>query len=367
MTKRRGQRTAALRPSCFRLAAAAVFLVVAAAAAGAERRTDRDPVAAVGDQRIEVQTSAGSGSFFYYASRPLGEGLAQPDIEQAVLVLHGVRRNADVYFATAKKAAHAVADASAHTLLIAPQFLAERDVRAHTLPTETLRWSLTGWEGGEAALAPAPLSSFDAIDALLGMLADRRRFPKLSEVVVAGHSGGGQMVQRYAVVGQGEARLVTAGVKVRYVVANPSSYLYFSADRPQPGGTFASPANSSTCANVDQWKYGWGSAPPYAQRDTPAAYETRYLQRDVIYLLGGADTDPNHPALDKSCAGESQGAYRLVRGRNYMAYLQTRHPGFRPVAQEVAGVGHDGERMFTSACGLAALFGDSRSVAACAR
>ena len=160
-------------------------------------------------------------------------------------------------------------------------------------------------------------------------------------------------------VGQGEGRLAAVGVKVRYVVANPSSYLYFSADRPQPAGGFA-PADADACPGVDQWKYGWTGAPAYAAQLSAPAYEARYLERDVVYLLGAQDTDPRHPALDKTCAGEAQGPHRLARGLSYAAYLRWRHPGFAPVVRVVPGVGHDGERMLGSACGVAALFGDPR-------
>jgi pimeloyl-ACP methyl ester carboxylesterase len=333
-------------------------------AAAAEEAPNRRPVKAVGDQRLPVQVAAGAGTLVLYASRPLNDGAVQADVDRAVIVLHGRLRDADVYWRSAQKAALAAPEASRHTLLIVPQFLAERDVVAHALPADTLRWSPTGWEGGDAAVAPAPISSFDALDAVLGVLADGRRFPKLAQVVVAGHSGGGQVAQRYAVVGQGEAALAARGVKLRYVVANPSSYLYFSAERPGAGGTFALPA-AGACARFDDWKYGWNGAPEYARQSTPAVYESRYVKRDVVYLLGSADIDPQQPALDTSCAGEAQGPYRLARGLSYVAYLRARHPDLAQRVLEVPGVGHDGDRMLGSACGLTALFDDPRSVAAC--
>jgi trehalose 6-phosphate synthase len=59
-----------------------------------------------------------------------------------------------------------------------------------------------------------------------------RFFPDLKTVVLAGHSGGGQLVHRYAVVGKAPAALASAGIHLRYVVANPSSYVYFSDARP---------------------------------------------------------------------------------------------------------------------------------------
>ncbi len=268
---------------------------------------NRKPVRAVGDQRIEVRSGAGAGALHFYASRPLGDGAVQADVDRVVLVFHGRLRDANVYWRSALKAAQAAPQASKHTLLIVPQFLAERDVVAHGLPPDTLRWSLEGWEGGDAAKGPAPISSFEAVDALLAMLADRDRFPNLKHVVLAGHSGGGQVVQRYAVVGQGETALAARGIAVRYVVANPSSYLYFSPDRPQSDGSFSPPSAAASCPRFDRWKYGWTGAPPYAQRLSGADYESRYVKRDVVYLLGANDTDPQFPSLDKSCSGEAEG------------------------------------------------------------
>jgi pimeloyl-ACP methyl ester carboxylesterase len=322
------------------------------------------PVRAVGDQKLQVRTAAGAGTILFYASRPLGNGAVQADVDRVVLVFHGRLRDADVYWRSAQKAAQAAPEASRHTLLIVPQFLAERDLVAHGLPPETLHWSLEGWEGGDAAKGPAPISSFEAVDALLALVADPTRFPNLKHVVLAGHSGGGQVVQRYAVVGQGEAALAARGIAVRYVVANPSSYLYFSADRPQGDGRFAPPA-AAACPGYNQWKYGWENAPPYARRRSDADYESRYVNRDVVYLLGSNDTDPQFPSLDKSCSGEAEGAYRLVRGHNYLSYLRLRHPELTQVSHDVPGIGHDGDRMLGSACGIAALFDDPQGKASC--
>jgi len=115
-----------------------------------------------------------------------------PDIMRAVLVLHGRLRNADIYYGSAMTAKAA---AGKSAIVIVPQFLAGIDIEAHGLPADTLRWTLEGWEGGEDAIAPSSTSSFEALDAILDRLADRRLFPNLKEVVVAGHSGGAQVVQ----------------------------------------------------------------------------------------------------------------------------------------------------------------------------
>src|SRR5262245_216243 len=319
-----------------------------------ESAPHRLSVRVVADQRLEVKTPSSSGMLPLYLSREWNE--PQPDVTRAVIIFHGRLRDANVYYRSAREALAAAGGIASTTLLIVPQFLAEADVTAHGLAQNILRWRWGSWMAGEPARAPAAISSFAAVDAVLLRLAERGVFPNLAHVVLAGHSGGAQLVQRYAVVGRADRVLLNAGFKVRYVVANPSSYLYFNNDRPTPEGGFAS-FKSASCPNFNRWKYGWPGAPVYAQESSPAAYEKSYAQRDVVYLLGTADTDPNHPSLDKSCAGEAEGPSRYARGLAYVRYLRMRHPeGLNHQIWEVSGVGHDGDKMLTSPCGLAALF-----------
>lgn len=321
----------------------------------ADESSPKAPVKVVADGRLPVTTAAGSGDLALYVSRDWSR--PQPGVTRAVIVIHGRLRNADVYRASAEKALAAAGEAGQASILVVPQFLSETDAKAHGLPAETLRWGTTGWEGGADAKGPAPISAFAGLDAILARLSDRAVFPDLKTIVVAGHSGGGQVVQRYAILGQGEAAPIAAGIAVRYVVANPSTYAYFSPDRPDGKGGFGPFAGAAACPKFDRWKYGMADLPSYAGAATPDALERAYVVRDVTYLLGTDDTDPNHPALDKTCMAEAQGPYRLARGEAYVQYLRLRHPdGFRQRLLLVRGVGHDGDRMLTSPCGLAALF-----------
>jgi pimeloyl-ACP methyl ester carboxylesterase len=328
-----------------RLAAIALALVSSHAFAADEDAPNRKPVRAVADARLSV---GGQGMLPLYLSSDWSMPL--PAVSRAIIVLHGRLRNADEYYISAHTAQVAAGDDGKSALMIVPQFLAEIDIDAHKLPADMLRWSLEGWEGGDAALAPNPVSSFEALDAILAKLSDRRIFPNLKQVVVAGHSGGGQVAQRYAIAGKGEAALSRQHIEIRYVVANPSSYAYFNAERPAP-------KIAASCPGFNNWKYGMDGRPPYLANVTPAALEQRYVEREVIYLLGTLDTNPKHPALDKSCMAEAQGPYRYARGHAYadaMAKRDRGTPNHR--VWDVAGVGHDGDKMLTSKCGLAALF-----------
>ena len=333
-----------------------LLLLLALTAPLAAQTTDRTsaaaPVKSIAPARIHVDKGAATATLPLYVSADWSR--PQPAITRAVLVFHGKLRNADDYNLSGQ-AAIKTAHAEATTLLITPQFLAQGDVDAFHLAPDTLRWSPEAWMGGDDATAPAAISSFDAIDAILAHLADRRLFPNLTTVVLAGHSGGAQVVQRYAIVGKAPERLAVSGIGIRYVVANPSSYLYFSPDRPLDDGTFAPP--KKTCyGKYNHWKYGTEDPPPYVGNASFANLETRFITRDVIYLLGTKDTDPNHPALDKTCSAEDEGPYRYARGRDYYRYLAGRHPALTQRLWDVEGVGHDGDKMFNSPCGLAAIF-----------
>ena len=331
-----------------------LFSVVLLALAGAvTAESQRTPVDHVAHSSLRVTTSAGTGLLPIYLSSDLSK--PQPGVTRVIVIFHGKGRNAEGYFRSTNDAVESAGkEGRGGTIVIAPQFLIEEDVEAHHLDPNVLRWHHERWEGGENAVGPVPISSFDAIDAVLAQLADRSRFPDLVQVVLAGHSGGGQILQRYAVVGRGEAVLAKAGVRVRYVVANPSSYVYFSEDRPVSSGAFA--PYSGPCKSFNRWKYGLQAPPPYVGQ-AAADIEENYSRRDVIYLLGTADTDPHHPDLDVSCEAEAEGPYRLARGEAYFAYLKSRHAAaFSQRLWKVPGVAHDERGMFHSSCGMAALF-----------
>jgi pimeloyl-ACP methyl ester carboxylesterase len=318
---------------------------LAQAWAAEEAARNHRPVKEIADSRIAVGDQA---TLPLYVSADWSKPL--PDINRAVLILHGRLRNADVYFRSAKTAQAAAGDAGKAAIMIVPQFLAGIDVDAYQLPPDTLRWSLEGWEGGDPALGPTPASSFDALDAILAKLADRKLFPSLKQVVVAGHSGGAQVVQRYAIAGKAEAALTALGIGVRYVVANPSSYAYFDSARPEP-------SIAASCPGYNKWKYGMDARPAYLAGQAISALEQGYVARRVIYLLGTKDTNPNHPALDKTCMAEAEGPFRYARGHAYAAVMQARDGGTpHHSLWDVPGVGHDGDKMLTSPCGLKALF-----------
>lgn len=164
-------------------------------------------------------------------------------------------------------------------------------------------------------------------------------------------------MQRYVALGRGEANLGGAPIHIRYVVTNPAYYLYLTGDRPDGHGAFA-PFDAKQCPTFDRWNYGLTTGvPPYPGAPATAdAVKARYLQRDVVYLLGTADNSPDEDAVGHSCAADVQGLTRYARGLAYFAYIHMLDPKTHQHVFEAPGVGHSSGRMYASACGLSALF-----------
>ena len=329
-----------------------------------ETAPQRRPVKSIAPERLKIKTALGEALVPAYTSCDVSK--VQSHIKRAVIVVHGRLRDADKYFDLSMHAAKA-SSALTDTLIIAPQILINADTARNDLTPNFARWTSEAWLGGDVGKAPFAISSFEVLDGIIALLSDRSRFPNLERIVVAAHSGGAQFVQRYAVVGRADQVLTAAGLqpyadgievasgknnvmRVRYVVANPSSYVYFDSARPKP---------VEKCSEFNHWRYGLIDPVPYVRGDFKAM-EQRYLTRRVIYMSGSNDIDPNHAALDKTCMGETQGANRLERGANYFAHVQKRAKfqgvTLRHTRIEVPGVAHDADRMFNSVCGMSALF-----------
>jgi pimeloyl-ACP methyl ester carboxylesterase len=270
---------------------------------------------------------------------------ANPDVRTVVLVVHGDGRNAASYAENTLEAA-AAAKKGASTAVIAPHFLATADSHANRM-----YWSSGGWKEGDPSLDGGHMSSFEVMDRLVARVQDGR-FPNLDRIVVTGHSAGGQFTQRYA------AGSDAPGVD-EYVVANPSSYLYFASQR-WVGSTLRALTRSetTTCSGYDEYKYGMQDRNQYMSRASVATLQSRYAGHHVTYLLGTADTS-RVDDLDVTCAADLQGRTRIERGRNYVAYVKNQlgAQAAGHLEVEVPGVGHSWGRMVKSTAGRLAVFG----------
>jgi hypothetical protein len=265
----------------------------------------------IAERHVRISSDHNSAALPCYTSLSLDEPVPG-EIDRLLVVVHGALRDADNYLAHATAAAR---ERAASTLIVAPQFLADVDLDGHAEPWPgTLYWETEGWKGGEPALGSVGISSFTAMDRLLDQLTAPDRLPggRKPAVVIFGNSAGGQYVNRYAAVGRGPDVLRTErGIDVRFVISNPSTYLYFTKDRPEPvpGGS-----------GINHWRYGFDGAPAYVEGDATDNLR-RYLSRDVTIVLGHEDRDGAALLLETGDAAMAQGANRYDRGINYHEYV----------------------------------------------
>jgi hypothetical protein len=103
--------------------------------------------------------------------------------------------------------------------------------------------------------------------------------------------------------------------------------------------------------------------PPYVAKVAALGIpgiERRYAERDIVYLVGANDNDPNHRFLDKSCAAEAQGPTRLARTRGFFAELELREGrALIHRMRVIDGAAHNAAKILGSPCGRAALFDDA--------
>jgi hypothetical protein len=155
---------------------------------------------------------------------------------------------------------------------------------------------------------------------------------------------------------------------MRYVPANPSSYLYFNDERWVKGTAwqYAKPSATdiSNCPDYNDWHSGFSNMAaesPYAVAVGASTMTSQFQQREVYFMIGGNDNDPNNSSLDKSCGSMMQGAHRFERANVYFKYLgyyfgnsiYSNH-----FLDTVPGVAHSHSGMFTSTEGKKYLFGD---------
>ena len=280
-----------------------------------------------------------------------------PAIRRAVVLIHGYQRNAHRYFPRMTEAAEK-AGVAEQTLIVAPSFPIREDDRPHRKPGE-LYWKRNkNWRRGDKSIdvPDGRMSSFKAVEMLLRHLGRKSLFPNLEKITVVGHSAGGQFVHRFALGHAPVAAL--AAVRVRYVAANPGSYLYLNRHRPGPAfdGGFAIPTGAAGCAEYNRYEYGLDRLNGYMSASGREEILARLRQREIVLLLGTADKDPGHVALPQRCGARLQGRHRLERGLLFKAYLDRFFKPHKTRIVLVPGVEHSSREMFLSEEGRAAIF-----------
>jgi pimeloyl-ACP methyl ester carboxylesterase len=351
----------------------AVFLVLAYALFGAS--TDAlaaTPCLTVGPACTEfVRLGGGPAQSMIYTTYPLNK--ANPAIRRALIMVHGTNRNADHYFKTSIGAAF-LANALEDTIVIAPSIVSGEKGCNDKLAPHEVSWSCHGdsWRSGGVAVSDPQLTSFDFVDELLRRLADKKIFPNLTTVVIAGHSAGGQFVSRYEMSNRVAE---TLPLKVLYVVSNPSSYAWPDATRvlpvddgapanavlgwkeekPHTQFSFGPFADAAKVPGYDTWPYGLeGRKTGYTAQMSNEQLVKQLVSRPTTYLFSQVDTLPLG-GFDGSPAAMAQGATRRARGEAFVAYING-HLGAQAKMLIIPECGHNDRCVYTTDSALAVIF-----------
>lgn len=295
----------------------------------------------------QVLLTDAKGRYALFAIFSNGKEIRQP--QRLVVAIHGKDRNAKGLFQLFHKRLLKL-ERVAKTLLICPYFLIAEDIAFYGLDASWAYWSpaWNGWKYGYKNLRSstnrhiARISSFAVLDFLVGRIL--RKHQTIEEVVLLGHSSGGQMVQRYAAATPLPEEYVNC--HFRFVPINAGTYLYFSPERPDPlrPGRWFVPAD---CPGYDRYKYGLSDLHNcgYIAQLGAARLRAQYPARHVHIIVGAQDNDPHAPGIDNSnCRERLQGLTRLQRARNFFAHAKKTFGNditARHHLTEVASCGHN--------------------------
>lgn len=284
----------------------------------------------------------------YMRTHPLGTVNAL--VNQAVIVVHGAGKNADGYFDYASDAVTLSGRSLTNVAVIAPQFLEDEDVGPHSIDTTTHHYWSNGWRGGDLSLN-GTTSSYEVLDYIVTRLMDAATFPNLTRITVTGHSAGGQVTARYCAGGINPR----AGVAIKYVIANPSNYLYLTQERPvgRSMTTFAIPSVDPGFYN--EYQYGLDEMNTYMSAVGTNQIRTNFADRDIDVILGEDDILQDSD-LDTSTPGNYQGFNRFERGQAWFNHLLRQVGTGKHDLWVVPNVDHSGGGMYRSPIGRESLF-----------
>ena len=204
-------------------------------------------------------------------------------------------------------------------LMLSPVFFNQKDHARGALHSNEIYFQDSGWAVAGTTRGPSGfkgISSYSVIDHFVNFALKSTNFPNIKHLVVAGHSMGGQTVQRYALMRKSD----NFDSKVSYWIGNPGSYIYLDENRPVSG-------YQSNCSDYNEFPYGLeGSHPHYATGDfrNKKKLLNRFKNRRVHYSYGMDDNG----GTSSKCAAEAQGPNRLSRGAYWLKSLESVFGGF---------------------------------------
>lgn len=194
------------------------------------------------------------------------------DDAPVVFVMHGVKRDADRYFAEWRPYAEKYG-----FVLIAPEF-SDADF------PKSVEYNLGGVLDEDGNATPRETWAFSVIEPLFDALRIRLSLSS-QQYIVYGHSAGAQFVHRYAMFGFGKRASMI-------IAANAGWYTFPSAG---------------------EWPYGPADLPDGVYDPVVA------LAAPLVVLAGEADTNARHPSLRRTPEANAQGRNRFDRALTFYA------------------------------------------------
>ncbi|KAK3630156.1 hypothetical protein LTR56_017049 [Elasticomyces elasticus] len=293
-------------------------------------------------------------------------------VKRAVVIIHGLNRDPGTYQSNMLSALAQVPLSEINTdsvAIVAPYFSNGNDKNIGYPWVEGLKagqgsisnalvWPGSQWSAGGNNQYPwtssKNISSYAVLDQMIQYFDNKAMYPNLNQIVIAGHSLGGQTVQRYAAIGQpGNVQ-----TPVSYWVGNPNSLVWLSTDRP---------LSTASCPTYDNYREGFTKFADY-----PMTYGLSLVNSGRANILANFNSKAINWARgtqdlgddSSSCAPGTAGANRNERFFNFIKAFPV------SCADSTSGncdtvdfvnAGHDGGAMMASAAGQARLFIDNWS------
>ncbi|KAI5359257.1 Putative carbohydrate-binding WSC, alpha/Beta hydrolase [Septoria linicola] len=308
----------------------------------------------------------------YYSHGTDGGRIVESKIQRAVIVIAGLQRDCNNYendmLNSLKVATAADANINVDTVAVISPCFPNGNDKNYMYPwtdglaagqgsqSSALVWSGSQWSAGATNQYPRSsrnISSFDVLDQLIAYYDDATLFPNLKQIVLAGHSMGGQMLQRYAAVSQASfTRPVT------YWIGNPDSYAWLSTDRP---------LSTAECDTYDEYRAGYTD---YASYGGTLDYSGALVASGRDAILANFQTKQiayarallDHGDHSSDCGANTTGASRHER---FFYYISAFPPSCEDSTSancdtvDLINVSHDNGQMFNSPAGQARLFHDN--------
>ncbi|CAK3756019.1 Hypothetical predicted protein [Lecanosticta acicola] len=307
----------------------------------------------------------------YYSHGTSGGRIVESNVQRVLITIHGLLRDPWDYMNDTLNALDLATTQDANinrdsVAVIAPYF-ANGDDKGLAYPwtdglganqgstTNALVWAGSQWLAGLNNQYPhssTGTSGFYVLDTLINYFNDATLFPDLKQIVLVGHSAGGQMLQRYAVVGDN----LNTRVPVTYWIGNPDSYAWLSEDRP---------LSTADCPIFDEYREGYSNFTDvgmvygtYIVGEGREALVNNYNSKQIAYARAMLD----HGDVSHDCRANTTGNDRHER---FFFYIQDVPPtcddstSWNCDTVDLIQVTHDNGQMFQSPAGQARLFTDN--------